>query len=107
MPSLKVPPETAVRLLTEKLEETEEMLRIRKVLEYYDFVGWCSRVWTLIDEIYGPDSSYPEEVRSMGVPRCTCSGSAEVQFMLLGEYYNRLSGYLDEIQQANEKQEEG
>jgi hypothetical protein len=106
VPSLKVPSETAVRLLNEKIEETEEMLRTRKSLEYYDFVGWCSRVWSLIDEIYGPDCSYPEEIRSMGVPRCTCSGSSEVQFMLLGEYHNRLIQYLDEIQQTNEKQGE-
>lgn len=71
------------------------------MLEYYYFVGWCSRVWTLIDEIYGPERSYPEEVRSMGVPRCTCSGSAGVQFMLTGEYYNRLSGYLDETREMS------
>ena len=82
------------------------MLRTRKVLEYYDFVGWCSRVWTLIDEVYGPECSYPEEVRSMGVPRCTCSGSAEVQFMLLGAYYNRLSGYLDEAREMSGNNEE-
>lgn len=105
MPQLKIPPDTAIHLLSAKLDEIEEIFRTGRVLEYYDFVGWCSQVWSVIDDIYAPECSYPEEIRNMGVPRCTCSGSTEVQRMLLEEYHNRLMRYLEEIQDWSEKQE--
>lgn len=98
MATLKIPPGKAVLLLKEKVEEIERMMGEGKVLEYYDFVGWCSKVWSTIDQIYGAGEPHPEEIRMIGVPRCSCTGSVEVQRMLLSEYHSRLLQYIDEIQ---------
>lgn len=103
--TLKIPPDTAIRLLGAKLDEIEDMLRSGQVLLYYDFVGWCSGVWSMIDDIYRPGTRYQDEIRNIGVPRCSCSDSADVQQMLLETYHNHLMVYLDEIRNMSGKQE--
>lgn len=94
--NLKIPPGQAILLLNEKIDEIKKMAGTQG-FEYYDFVGWCSKVWSLIDQIYGADDPHPEEIRMIGVPRCSCSDSVEVQRMLLEVYHSRLLDYLDEI----------
>lgn len=104
MANLKISPEKAILLLEEKIGEIERMIMTGQVLEYYEFIGWCSGIWSTIDAIFGDGSSHPDEIRNLGVPTCSCSGSMEVQRMLLEEYHSRLLGYIDEIQNAAEKQ---
>jgi len=97
MTNLKIPPKRAILLLNEKVNEIERMIATQQSLEYYDFVGWCSKVYSLIDEIYGADDPHPEEIRIIGLPRCSCSSSVEVQRMLLEVYHSQLLRYIDEI----------
>lgn len=103
MATLKIPPKEATHLLKAKAGEIEEMIATGQVLEYYDVVRWCSGVWSTIDNIFGDESSYPDEIRNIGVPRCSCSGSVEAQRMLLEVYHSRLMDYIDEIQNTDSR----
>lgn len=100
MVNLKIPPQRAILLLNKKVNEIEKMIGTQQSLEYYDFVGWCSKVWSVIDEIYGADDPHPEEIRIIGLPTCSCSSSVEVQRMLLEVYHSHLLLYVDEIQNS-------
>ena len=86
--------------MNEKVHEIEKMIGPQQSLEYYDFVGWCSKVYSMIDEIYGADDPHPEEIRIIGLPTCSCSSSVEVQRMLLEVYHSHLLQYIDEIQNS-------
>jgi hypothetical protein len=97
MIDLKITPEKAILLLNEKAGEIQTIMEKHQGLEYYDFVGLCSKTWSVIDEIYGADDTRPEEIRIIGLPTCSCSSSPEVQIMLLEVYHSRLRGYIDEI----------
>jgi hypothetical protein len=97
MVNLKIPPERAILLLNERVGEIERLMRSGQVSEYYILVGWCSKIWSTIDEIYGVDSHHPEEIRNIGVPSCSCCESVEAQRMLLDVYHSRLLDYIDEI----------
>lgn len=98
MTNLKIPPEKAIYLLSGKAGEISTMIADGHRLEYYDFIGWCSKTWSMIDEIYWGDDMHPDDIRVIGVPTCSCSSSIEAQRMLLEEYYSRLLDYIDEIQ---------
>ena len=74
------------------------MLVKMQVLEYYDFVGWCSKTWRMIDEIYRGDDMHPEDIRIIGTPTCSCGAPLESQQMLLGIYQKRLLDYIGEIE---------
>ena len=97
MVNLKITPEKAILLLNEKADEIKTILEKHQGLEYYDFVGFCSKIWLLIDEIYGADDTHPEEIRIIGLPTCSCNSSPEVQVMLLEVYHSRLLDYINEI----------
>jgi hypothetical protein len=98
MVNLKISPEKAILLLNEKADEIKTIIEKQQGLEYYDFVGLCSKTWSVIDEIYGADDTPPEEIRIIGLPTCSCNSSPEVQIMLLEAYYSRILDYIDEIQ---------
>lgn len=97
MTNLKIPPEQAIALLNEHVNEIQRILEKEEGLAYYDFVGFCSKIWRAIDEIYGAGDTHPEEIRIIGLPTCSCSSSNEVQIMLLEVYVSRLRDYIDEI----------
>lgn len=97
MVNLKIPKEKAIFLLNEKADEIKTIIEQREGLAYYDFVGLCSKIWSVIDEIYGTDDTHPEEIRIIGLPTCSCNSRAEVQIMLLEVYHSRLLDYIDEI----------
>ena len=97
MVNLKIPHGKAISLLKEKADEIKTVIEKQQGLKYYDFLGLCSKTWSVIDEIYSADARHPEEIRSIGVPTCSCNSSAEVQIMLLEDYYSRLLDYIDEI----------
>ncbi|RPI39864.1 MAG: hypothetical protein EHM53_04205 [Methanoregulaceae archaeon] len=97
MVNLMIPPEKAIFLLNEKVDEIKTLIEKQQGLTYYDFLDLCSKTWSVIDEIYRADERHPEEIRIIGVPTCSCNSSAEVQIMLLEDYYSRLLDYIDEI----------
>ena len=103
MAILKIPPEEAILLLNEKVDEITTIIKKQQDLDYYDFVGVCSKTYSAIDEIYGPDDIHPEEIRMIGLPTCSCNSKAEVQLMLLGNYLSCLLEYIDEIQISMER----
>ncbi len=100
MPDLKIPPGQAILLLNEKVNEIETMRRKQQGLDYYDFVGWCSTIWSMIDEMYQADDMHPEDIRIIGLPTCSCSSSMDAQRMLLEVYKSRLLDYMTEIQDS-------
>jgi hypothetical protein len=103
MAILKIPPEEAILLLNEKVDEITTIIKKQQGLDYYDFVGVCSKTYSAIDEIYGPDDIHPEDIRMIGFPTCSCNSKAEVQLMLLGDYLSRLLEYIDEIRISMER----
>lgn len=98
MTNLKVPPEKAILLLSSKVEEIEEMRRKQPQMEYYDVLGWCSKTWRLIDEIYPGDDMHPEDIRMIGAPGCSCGSSCDAQNQLFEAYASRLVDYIQEIE---------
>jgi hypothetical protein len=100
MSHLKISPEKAILLLNERIDDIKTMRENHHGFEYYDFIGRCSKIWSVIDEIYGADDIHPEEIRSIGLPTCSCSSSREVQIMLLEVYLSRLLEYINEIQRS-------
>ena len=100
MSNLKIPPEKAILLLNERIKDIITMIENQHDFEYYDFIGRCSKIWSVIDEIFAADDPHVEDIRSIGLPTCSCSSSREVQIMLLGVYHSRLLDYINEIQRS-------
>lgn len=97
--TLKIPPEKAVSLLNERVDALQTVQKNQNGLEYYDFIRWCSKTWTAVDEIYGSDDPHSEELRTMGLSNCSCN--ANVQALLLAEtYHSRLLDFIREIQES-------
>jgi hypothetical protein len=99
MANLKIPPEKAIDLINGRIDEITTMMATRDRPGYYDVVGWCSKTYAAIDEIYAADDFHPEEIRSIGLPTCSCNAE-NVAPMLLEVYHCRLVDYIDEIQRA-------
>jgi hypothetical protein len=99
MVNLKISPEKAILLLNAKVDEIETMRKNQTYLEYYDFIGWCSNIWSVIDEIYPADDFHPEEIRVIGGSACSCNSPGGTQ-MLLETYQDRLADYISEIQRS-------
>jgi hypothetical protein len=97
MSNLKIPPEKAIDLIKGRIDEMQTLVKKGESLGYYDFLGWCSKTYSAIDEIYPADDIHPEEIRSIGLPTCSCN-SADTAYMLFEVYHSRLLAYIDEIQ---------
>ena len=97
MSNLKVSPEKAILLMNGRIDAITTVLEKQDGYGYYDFVGWCSKTWAAIDEIYPADDIHPEEIRSIGLPACSCS-SENAAAMLFEVYDSRLMEYIREIQ---------
>ncbi len=96
MVNLKVPSEKAILLINERIDDIKTIRADQNGLEYYDVIGWCSKTWSVIDEIYGAGDIHPEEIRSIGLSNCSCN--AQIQALILvEEYHSRLLDYIDEI----------
>lgn len=99
MSNLKIPPEKAIDLINGRLDEMQILVKKAGSLGYYDFLGWCSKTWSAIDEIYPADDFHPEEIRGIGVPTCSCNSETAAS-MLMEVYHSRLLDYIDEIQRS-------
>jgi len=105
MLQLKIPPDKALLLINERIDDIKTIRENQYGLEYYDFIGWLSKTWAVIDGIYGSDSIHPEEIRIIGLPTCSCNSDKEAK-MLVGIYHSRLLDYINEIRifmQTNER----
>ncbi|MEN6610849.1 MAG: hypothetical protein ABFC24_08395 [Methanoregulaceae archaeon] len=99
MANLKISPEKAILLMNERIEAIQTVQKNKNGLEYYDFIGWCSKTWPVIDEIYGSEDPHSEELRTMGLSNCSCN--ANVQALLLAEaYHSRLLDFIREIEDS-------
>jgi hypothetical protein len=96
MVTIKIPPEEAIALLSERIDDIAAMGRKQCDLGYYDMVGWCSRTWAVVDEIFGSDNYHSEEIRLIGVPACSCNSPGATQ-MQLEIYHSHLLKYIDQI----------
>ena len=97
MANLRISPETAIDLINERINEIQTIIGKQDNLGYYDFLGWCSKTYAAIDEIFGADGIHPVDIRSIGVPTCSCNAQ-DVAPMLLETYHSRLLAYIDEIE---------
>jgi hypothetical protein len=104
MSNLKMSPDKAILLINGRIDEIKALTGKQNRPEYYDLVGWCSKTWSVIDEIYPADDIHPEEIRSIGLPTCSCN-TENMALMLLGVYHSRLLDYIDEIQKSMKKPE--
>jgi hypothetical protein len=104
MPSLKMSPEKAVLLINGRIDEITTLAGKQDLPEYYDIVSWCSKTYAVIDKIYEAGDIHPEEIRSIGLPTCSCN-SENMAPMLLEIYHSRLLDYIDEIQKSAKKPE--
>jgi hypothetical protein len=102
MANLKIPPEKAILLMNGRIDEMKKIGKDPQGMGYYDFIGWCSKTYAVIDEIYPADDFHPEEIRSIGLPTCSCNPQTVTQ-MLFGVYHARLQDYIDEIRRSMEK----
>ena len=97
MTGLKVTPEKAISLLSERLGDLKTVQEKTGGSAYYNFVGWCSKTWQAVDEVYGSGDFRTEEIRSLGMPACSCSSPKET--LIVSEQYTALLiKYIDEIQ---------
>jgi len=51
MANLKIPPEKVILLIHERIDAIQTIQKNPYGLEYYDFIRWCSKTWSVIDEI--------------------------------------------------------
>jgi hypothetical protein len=96
MVNLKIPPQKAILLITERIDDLKTIKAHPDGLEYYGFIGWCSKTWAAIDQIYGSDDPHSEELRMIGLSNCSCNAHGQAQ--ILSEVFHfRLLDYIGEI----------
>ena len=102
--NLKIPPETAILQINERIEDIKTIKQSQNGLEYYDFIRWCSKTWSVIDGIYGSDDAHSEELRTMGLSNCSCN-SHMAALILAEAYHSRLLEFIEEIRRSMETPE--
>ena len=105
MMSLKIPPEQALLLLTERIDAMNTIRAKQCGLEYYSVIGWCSKTYEAIDAIYAADDPRPEEIRSIALSNCSCDSSVKGQ-ILADACRSRLEDYVNEIRELMQAEEE-
>jgi hypothetical protein len=96
---LKIPPEQAILQIDERIEAIKNIKKNEYGLEYYDFIGWCSKTWQVIDGIYGSDDSHSEELRTLSLSNCSCNSHMQAVF-LAEVYHSRLLDFINEIRDS-------
>lgn len=99
MLTLRIPPEKAILQINERIEEIKNIKKNQYGLEYYDFIGWCSKTWRVIDGIFGSDDPHSEELRTLSLSNCSCN--SQMQAVFLAEvYHSRLLDFINEISES-------
>jgi len=96
MVNLKISPEQAILQIEERIGALGTIKTSESGLNYYDFIGWCSKTWQAIDGIYGSDDPHSEELRTLALANCSCNASMQA-LLLAEEYHARLLFFIDEI----------
>jgi hypothetical protein len=96
MTNLRIPPEKAILLLTDRIDDITAMMARQPGSGYYDLVGCCSKIWSVTDEIFGAGDYRSEEIRLIALPACSCNSPAVIQ-MQLEIYHSCLLKYIDHI----------
>ncbi len=65
--------------------------------DYYDVVGWCSKTYASIDQIYGAGDYRPKEIRMIGLSTCSCDSHTKAS-ILTDAYLSKLQGYIGQIE---------
>ncbi|MCK9580022.1 MAG: hypothetical protein M0Q92_06175 [Methanoregula sp.] len=104
MITLKIPPEKAILLINERIDDMKTIRKNPHGLEYYDFIGWCSKTWKAIDAIYEAGDPHPEEIRTIGLSNCSCN-SHTAAHILADVYSDRLLDYIREIEDSMKARE--
>ncbi len=99
MINLKIPLEKAILQINERINAISMVKKNQHGLEYYDFIGWCSKTWSAIDAIYDVGDYHPEEIRNIGLQNCSCNSHLEAQ-ILADVYHSKLVDYITEIQDS-------
>lgn len=99
MVNIKSEPERAIFLIHGRIEAIQAIEKNPNGLDYYDFIRWCSKTWSVIDEIYAVGDFHPEEIRSIGLQNCSCNSHTGA--LILAEVYTgKLLDYVKEIEAA-------
>lgn len=96
MTDLKIPPEQAILILTERLDAIAEMGGKQCDPGYYDIVGWCSKTWPVVDQVFGGATYHSEEIRLIALPACSCSSPGAMQ-QQMDIYHAKLLEYIGQI----------
>jgi len=99
MVNLRIPPQKAILQMNERIEAIKNIKKNQYGLEYYDFVGWCSKTWQVIDGIYGSDDPHSEELRTLALSNCSCNSHLQAVFMA-EIYHSRLMDFINEIRDS-------
>ncbi|MDO9550258.1 MAG: hypothetical protein Q7J03_04735 [Methanoregula sp.] len=99
-----MPPKQAILQIDEIIEEIKNIKKNQYGLEYYDFIGWCSKTWQVIDGIYGSDDPHSEELRTLALSNCSCNAHMQAVF-LLEVYHTRLLDFINEISESTKTPE--
>jgi hypothetical protein len=102
MLNLKMPQKKAILQINERIEAIKNIKKNEYGLEYYDFIGWCSKTWQVIDGIYGSEDTHSEELRTLGLSNCSCNSHMQAVF-LAEAYHSRLLDYINEISESDEE----
>ncbi len=84
--------------MNERTGEINTVTEKQDILGNYDFVGGCPKIWSAVDEIQPADDFHPEEIRSTGLPACSCN-SQDTAWMLFEVYHSGLLAYIDTIRE--------
>jgi len=104
MVALRIPPEKAIALLLERIDDMKTLYKSPSSPGYYDVVGWMSKTYSAVDQIYDGGDIHPEEIRTIALPACSCNADGTMQMVLEG-FQSRLLKYIDEIRMSVEPQE--
>jgi len=104
MITLKIPAEKAVNLINERIDDIKTITENESGLEYYEVIRWCSKTWSVIDEIYDAGDPHPEEIRSIGLSNCSCS-SPMAAVILVEAHHAKLLDYIREIRDVEKTPE--
>lgn len=96
---LRILPEQAILQINERIDEIKNIKKNQYGLEYYGFIGWCSKTWQVIDGIYGSDDPHSEELRTLALSNCSCNSHLQAVF-LAEVYHARLLDFIHEIRES-------
>lgn len=104
MVTLRIPPEKAIALLLERIDDMKTLYNTPSSPGYYDVVGWMSKTYSAVDQIYEGGDIHPEEIRTIALPACSCNAEGNIQ-MVLEAFHSRLLQYIGEIRMSVEPHE--